>query len=140
MPWDRIFLGGNISASGLSAERQRMEVIAQNIASANARMPDGTPYRRQEILFEALLADTPGPDGMNGVRVVGTEEDTETPFPRVFDPGHPNADDQGMVTMPNVRLPIEMVNLITANRAYEANLKALQSYRQMLEQTLNLLR
>jgi flagellar basal-body rod protein FlgC len=145
MAFDQLLVGGNISASGLMAERLRMEVIANNIANAmSTRSPDGGPYRRQDVLFETVMNEqtlgNPGvtPD-MGGVRVAGIVADNSE-LPRIHDPGHPDADDSGFVTMPNVFLPIEMVNLMTASRAYEANLKVLQTLRQQLEQTLTLLR
>jgi flagellar basal-body rod protein FlgC len=143
-------VGGNISASGLSAERLRMEVIANNIANATStRSANGGPYRRQEVLFEAVMneqslgapsvAQAPGGVGMGGVRVRGVVDDNSE-LPRIHDPSHPDADPAGFVTMPNVSLPIEMVNLMTASRAYEANLKVLQTLRQQLEQSLAILR
>lgn len=134
-----------ISASGLSAERYRMEVLASNVANAfTTRTPGGGPYRRQDVVFESLLRDGLAGGGPNapsgqGVRVVGVADDP-TDFPRVFNPGHPDADGNGFVLMPNVSLPIEMVNLMTASRAYEANLKVLQALRQQMEQVLTLLR
>jgi flagellar basal-body rod protein FlgC len=76
---------------------------------------------------------------LGGVRIVGVVPDGSE-LPRIHDPGHPDADADGFVTMPNVFLPIEMVNLMTASRAYEANLKVLQNLRQQMEQTLSLLR
>ena len=144
MSLSRILSAPNISASGLAAERQRMEVIANNIANAHStRSIDGGPYRRQQMLFaEALDSAATGgnsPQSLQGVRVLGVDTD-KTEFPKVYDPGHPDADDKGFVLMPNVSLPNEMVDLITASRAYEANLKALQLYRQMTEQSLSLLR
>lgn len=145
MSFDNMLVAGNISASGLTAERMRMEIIANNIANSMATSgPGGEPYRRQEILFEAVLRDQGAGMGsaghpFGGVRVVGIADD-RSELPRVYDPGHPHADEQGFVTMPNVFLPIEMVNLMTASRAYEANLKVLQTLRQQLEQTLVLLR
>lgn len=138
------FSGIDISASGLAAERYRMEVIANNIANAHAtRTPEGGPYRRQEVLFQATeksFAQSLFDSGaMAGVSIAGiTQDDTE--FPLVFNPGHPDANDDGMVAMPNVRVPFEMVDMITASRAYEANIKSLQSYQQMAEQTLAILR
>lgn len=144
MSLSRILSAPNISASGLAAERQRMEVIANNIANAHStRSIDGGPYRRQQMLFaEALDSAATGgtaPQSLHGVRVLGVDTD-KTEFPKVYDPGHPDADQEGFVLMPNVSLPNEMVDLITASRAYEANLKALQLYRQMTEQSLSLLR
>lgn len=144
MSFDRIFVGSAISASGLSAERQRMELVASNIANAHSTggVDGADPYRRREILFEAIanerLRGGNSPE-LRGVRVVGIREDASE-FPRIYQPGHPHADAEGFVTMPNVSLPMEMVDLMTATRSYEANLKALLAYRQMLEQSLNLLR
>ena len=157
MNFDNLYSSTNISASGLSAERFRMEVVANNIANANStRSANGGPYRRQEVVFAAMLdhsLSTRGegsrPDSVGGraglrlasagVQVVGTEDDS-TALHRVHNPGHPDADAGGFVTMPNVDLPVEMVNLITASRAYEANLRALQTFRQMAEQALTLMR
>jgi flagellar basal-body rod protein FlgC len=146
MAFDDLLIGGNISASGLSAERMRMEVIANNIANAlSTRGANGGAYRRQEILFEAVMNEqslgnpAASGSGLGGVRVAGVVDD-RSEMPRIFDPSHPDADDGGFVTMPNVFLPIEMVNLMTASRAYEANLKVLQTLRQQLEQTLTILR
>ena len=87
-----------------------------------------------------MIGGKPGPRlDSKGVQVVGTEDDTSA-LHRVHNPGHPDADADGFVTMPNVDLPVEMVNLITASRAYEANLRALQTFRQMAEQALTLMR
>ena len=145
MAFDKLLVAGSISASGLAAERMRMEVIANNIANAMAtRSAGGGPFRRQDVVFEALMSEFTG-DGsrprpeLGGVRIVGVVSD-QSELPRIHDPGHPDADPEGFVTMPNVFLPIEMVNLMTASRAYEANLKVLQNLRQQLEQTLTLLR
>jgi flagellar basal-body rod protein FlgC len=145
MSFDQILGTTNICASGLAAERLRMEVLAHNIANANStRTPNGGPFRRQDVVFAAVLHDHVGASGsemakLGGVQVVGVVEDPSE-LPRVFNPGHPDADDEGFVVMPNVQLPIEMVNLITASRAYEANLRVLQSFRQMSEQALSLAR
>jgi flagellar basal-body rod protein FlgC len=143
MAFDDLLVSGNISASGMSAERMRMEVIANNVANAMAtRSPNGGPYRRQDVVFETVLRDANYDSQtamLGGVRVAGIEDD-QSDLPRVHDPGHPDADADGFVSMPNVSLPIEMVNLMTASRAYEANLKVLQTLRQQLEQTLTLLR
>ena len=143
MAFDDLLVAGNISASGMTAERLRMEVIANNVANAlSTRTSSGGPYRRQDVLFETVLGDQlsigPGP-ALRGVRVVGVEDDPSE-LPRIHNPGHPDADEDGYVTMPNVFLPIEMVNLMTASRAYEANLKVLQTLRQQLEQSLALLK
>ena len=136
----------DISASGMSAERFRMEIVANNIANASVtRTPEGGAYRRKEVVFEAAMksaaANSGGNDqsGFAGVRVVEVIDD-RSEMPRVLNPGHPDADAEGFVTMPNVSLPIEMVNLITATRAYEANLKAAQSFVEMNQQALSIVR
>jgi flagellar basal-body rod protein FlgC len=145
MGFDQMFATANISASGLSAERFRMEVLAHNIANANTtRSPDGGPFRRQNVLFASVLNDQIASGSgdaakLGGVQVVGVVEDSSE-FPRVHNPGHPDADAEGFVVMPNVYLPVEMVNLVTASRAYEANVRVLQSFRQMSEQALALAR
>jgi flagellar basal-body rod protein FlgC len=149
MAFDDLLASANISASGLAAERLRMEVIASNVANAlSTRTSSGGPYRRQDVLFEAVMQDQLNMQGgkgphagapLGGVRVVGVQDDPSE-LPRIHDPGHPDADDEGFVTMPNVFLPIEMVNLMTASRAYEANLKVLQAFRQQHEQSLSLLK
>jgi flagellar basal-body rod protein FlgC len=147
MAFDDLLVSGNISASGMTAERTRLEVIANNVANAlSTRTASGGPFRRQDVLFEAVMQEqmngASGPPGSGvggGVRVVGIQDDPSE-MPRIHDPGHPDADSDGFVTMPNVSIPIEMVNLMTASRAYEANLKVLQTLRQQLEQALTLLK
>lgn len=138
-----LFRSADISASGMSAERLRMEVVANNIANARStRSADGGPYRRQQLVFaEALDGSARDPvRGMRGVQVVGRVEDPSD-FIEIRMPGHPDADPEtGIVRMPNVSLPNEMIDLITASRSYEANLKALSSLKDMIEQTLILLR
>src|SRR5438132_10116960 len=143
MPFNDLFAAGGISGSGMSAERFRMEVIANNIANANStRSANGGPFRRQDVVFAEVLgaASKPGatPE-LRGVQAVQLVED-QSEFIRVHMPGHPDADAEGFVLMPNVQLPIEMVNLLTAARAYEANLRAAQTFRDMNQQALNLLR
>jgi flagellar basal-body rod protein FlgC len=146
MAFDDTLSALNISASGLSAERLRMEVVANNIANAfSTRTPQGGAYRRREPVFTAVLDErlrhgaVRGADQLGGVAVEGIVED-QTDLPRVFNPGHPDADRNGLVTLPNVSLPLELVNLLTANRAYEANLRVAQAFRQQAEQALLLLR
>lgn len=145
MSMDNILSGMQISSSGLSAERMRMEVMAHNIANAHStRTPDGGPYRRQVVSFAAAMNQfaAPGqgqqPGDFGGVRVTGITKD-DSPLPLVYDPGHPDANEEGFVQMPNVTLPHEMVDLVTASRAYEANLKSMETFREMAEQALALL-
>src|SRR5262245_841975 len=133
----------DITASALAAERSRLSVIAQNIANAQVtRMPDGQPYRRQRVLFESVFKAAKGQKGdglpVGGVRARVAPDDS--PFQRVKQPGHPDADAEGWVNMPNVNVIDEMVDLLDASRTYEANLSALRTYRQMLQQTLEMTR
>ncbi len=137
-----LFAAADISASGLAAERLRLEVVANNIANAfSTRSPNGGPYRRQDVVFSAVLNQRLGGNRtpLGGVQVAGIVEDMSD-LRVVHNPGHPDANKDGYVTMPNVDLPVEMVNMITASRAYEANLRAMQFFRQMTEQSYGLLR
>lgn len=136
----RIFSSTQVAASGLSAERKRMEVVSNNIANAHStRTESGTAFRRRDVVFAAVNGNGRAADEFGGVQVLAVEEDLSE-LPRVYSPGHPDADDQGMLTMPNVSIPTEMVDLMTASRAYEANLRVLSTFRDMAEQTLTLLR
>ncbi|MCS7166760.1 MAG: flagellar basal body rod protein FlgC [Gemmatales bacterium] len=140
MIFENLFPITRISARGLSAEQRRMEVIANNLANAfSTRSLEGGPYRRKEVVFEALLRHHLRQPQLEGVRIAAIADDPSE-FPRVYQPGHPDADADGYVLYPNVSLPLEMVNLLTASRAYEANLKVLQTFRQMMEQAFVLLR
>ena len=143
-----VFAAADISASGLQAERMRMEVAASNIANSHAtRSPFGGPYRRQQVLFapQSLssfprLGHQPQQTSeLGGVAVQGLVND-QSPFPKVYNPGHPDADADGFLQMPNVVVPMELVDLMTASRAYEANLKSLETFRRMAQQTLSLMR
>ena len=145
MSLDKILSGMQISSSGLSAERLRMEVMANNIANAHStRTPEGGPYKRQRVTFAAAMNHIAGPErgrqvgDFGGVRVMGVTSD-DSPHPLVYDPGHPDANEEGFVKMPNVTLPHEMVDLVTASRAYEANLKSMETFKEMAEQALALL-
>jgi flagellar basal-body rod protein FlgC len=138
-----------ISASGLTAERMRMDVIAENIANANSTRGPNGPYRRHEVIVEAktgggVSASAPGaaggPGGVEGgVEVVGIAEDP-SPLRAVYDPGNPDADDQGYVYMPNVNPVTEMVDMTTATRAYEANVTAMNDAKNMALKALDILR
>jgi flagellar basal-body rod protein FlgC len=142
---DRLFGPMSISASGMAAERLRMEVIANNIANAQTtRTPGGGPFRRQDVVFAAMpgISESSGSGrsgSLGGVKAVEVVDDPSPPV-SVLIPGHPDADSTGHVMMPDVKLPYEMANLMTAMRAYEANLKAAQAYRQVSEQALAILR
>ena len=128
----------NVSASGMSAERLRMDVIAANLANANTtRGANGQPYQRQEVILQEKSASFG--EVLGGVMVAGIVNDP-TPPRRVYDPGHPDADKDGYVTMPNVNTVTEMTDLISASRSYEANVTAMQTAKQMFSKTLDLLR
>jgi flagellar basal-body rod protein FlgC len=140
----------DISASGLMAERTRMDVTSENLANAQSTGgPDGQPYRRKDVVLRqaggfagALQAAAAGAGSRSearGVEVAAVVEDGQ-PNRRVYDPGHPDADAEGYVEMPNVNTVTEMVDLISASRAYEANVTALQTAKAMFTKTLELLK
>lgn len=127
-----IFNSFNISASGMTAERYRMDIMAENLANAHTtRTEDGTPYRRKVVTFEerpeqaktfsSFLGSASSRFKGQGVRVGKVMEDEWTQMTMVYDPSHPDADENGYVTYPNVNIITEMTNLIDASRAYEAN-------------------
>ena len=136
-----------ISASALSAERLRLDTIASNLANAQTtRTPDGGPYRRRNVVlqakemnsdFGATLDELNQRDARQGVAVVDVVED-QSPPRLVFDPGHPDADAQGQVAYPNVDPISEMVDLMTATRAYEANVQAVNATKKMAEAALGI--
>ncbi|MDQ2085899.1 flagellar basal body rod protein FlgC [Herbivorax sp. ANBcel31] len=135
----------DIGASGLTAQRLRMDTISQNIANVNTtRTENGEPYRRRTAIFEEKSPDPPFAeylDGANsagkGVRVSRVTEDM-TPFRRMHDPGHPEADEEGYVMMPNIDVITEMVNMISATRAYEANVTAINTSKNMSMKALEI--
>jgi len=126
------FSSMRVSATGLTAQRARMDVISRNIANAQTtRTPSGGPYRREHVVFQTL--------SNGGVAVSGVEE-SQGELPRVANPGHPDADRDGMVTMPDVDMVVEMVDMISATRSYEANLAAVTSTKRMIARALDLAR
>ena len=127
------FSSFDISASGISAQRTRMDVIANNVANAEStHTPEGGPYRRQVVTFRAVYEDAMGNRPVpGGVKVEGVTEDP-TDYRMVYDPGHPDADASGYVKMPNVNVVEEMVDMISATRAYEANVTALNATKSMI--------
>lgn len=137
-----IIPGFNATASALNAERVRMEVISRNIANANTtRDLDGKPFQRQQVVFETMLDQQQGLNGSGSdsgvVRIARIEKDTKPPI-LVFNPGHPDANDEGMVSMPNVNTHEEMADLMSASRAYEANLAVVRISRNMATQTMSI--
>jgi flagellar basal-body rod protein FlgC len=143
---DGFYSSTEVSASGLSAERLAMDVIANNIANASTtRTPQGGSFKRQLVVFaqkadvtDAAASDEAG-NGMAGVSVEGIISD-QSPDRMVFDPTHPDADARGYVHMPNIQVVKEMVDLMTASRAYEANVTAIQEARQMDNSSMNILK
>lgn len=131
----------NINASGMTAQRFRSDVISENIANVKTtRTEDGTPYRRQIVTFEEkqttpfsnVLQRTREAAVGNGVKVSKLTEDYDTDFVKTYDPSHPDADEDGYVTYPNVNIVTEMTNLIDASRSYEANATAFESSKGMM--------
>ncbi|MGO8705148.1 MAG: flagellar basal body rod protein FlgC [Candidatus Brocadiia bacterium] len=134
----------DISASGLSAQRMRMNVIASNIANANSLVtPEGGPYRRREVTFSTVLKGAaaeglPGQE-LGGVSVASITV-SKTPPKTIYDPEHPMADKKGYVQVPDVDVTKEMVDMVSAQREYEANLSAMKAYREMVRSSLTILR
>lgn len=138
-PLSKLFGGFRIAATGLEAERARVDTIARNIANSRVtRMPDtGEAYRREVVHFKPLLERLGnGKKEVMGVEVSKIEGDFTTPFEEVFDPSHPDADADGIVRYPNVSTVHEMADLITAVRAYEANLSIQQNFEKMADRAL----
>lgn len=134
-----VISGMNTSASGMTAQRLRMDIISQNIANVNStRGEDGTPYKRKTVAFEEkdvtpfaqILMKTSGKVG-NGVKVTSISQDNETQMRQVYDPSHPDANAEGYVTYPNVNVVQEMTDLIDATRSYEANVTAFNASKNM---------
>jgi flagellar basal-body rod protein FlgC len=141
-----LFTSFDISDSGLTAERLRMDIISNNIANVNTTITeDGTPYKRQMPVFQARLnksltsfeKGTERQFSGNGVRVIEVAED-QAPFKKMYDPSHPHADKEGYVKMPNVNVIKEMVDMITASRAYEANISVMTNSKNMFKRALDL--
>ena len=170
-----IFTSFDINASGMTAERYRMDIIAENVANTNTtRTEDGTPYRRKVVVFEEknsnsqtrfkhvlskaadhyagyalpnaeerysghVLCNSRHRDSGIGVKVTGVYEDQWTQMKMVYDPSHPDADENGYVTYPNVDTITEMTNLIDASRAYEANATAFTASKNIATTGLNMM-
>lgn len=148
-----MFTSFDVSASGMTAQRYRMDVIAENVANANTtRTEDGSPYVRKVVNFQAInvngsshTADFASHLGHasqkyngTGVKITGTFEDNKTPMVKAYDPSHPDADENGYVTYPNVSIVTEMTNMIDASRSYEANATAFSASKNMASQGLNI--
>jgi flagellar basal-body rod protein FlgC len=135
--------GIGISSTGLDAESLRMKVLANNVANSQSHGLDGEPYRRREVLFAAKLSDAIGmgktTDQMQGVEVTDIVE-SEQPFKVVYRPGHPYADEEGYVKLPNVNMVEEMVDMMNSSRAYQANLSAVKIGKSMAQEALDMLK
>lgn len=140
-----IFNAIDAAASGLTAERLRLDVISNNIANANTtRTAAGGAYRRQMVIFQPRTGQQSFLQILNnqivvgeGVRVVGIKED-DSPLRKVYDPQHPDANREGYVEMPNIHIVSEMVDMITATRAYEANVAAVNAAKGMAMKALEI--
>jgi len=140
-----LFTAIDAAGSGMTAERLRLDVISNNIANANTtRTAEGGPYRRQIVIFQPrstnasfgeLLTGLTEPG--TGVRVVGIIKD-QSPFRLVYDPSHPDANRDGYVAMPNVNIVAEMVDMMTASRAYEANVAAINAAKSMAMRAIDI--
>ena len=132
------------AASGMTAERLRLDVISNNIANVNTtRTADGGPYRRQFVVFEPRPGDGSFSRALNrqlqlnGVKVTGIKKD-DSPPRMIYEPGHPDADADGYVKMPNINIITEMVDMMTASRAYEANVAAVNVAKSMMLKALEI--
>ena len=157
-----MFTSFDISATGLSAERYRMDIISENVANANTtRTEDGSPYKRKVVTFATQETDNSRPfghvldslvgDGRTqknvvsedaigyGVKITKVSEDNHSEMKMVYDPSHPDADENGYVTYPNVDIVTEMTNLIDASRAYEANATAFSASKSIAMKGIGLL-
>lgn len=136
-----------ISSSGLAAQRTRMKTISSNIANINTtRTPGGGPYRRKETIFAAMpsnksfhdeLVSQEKDDGTRHVKVVGVVEDSRPPK-MMYDPNHPDANEEGYVELPNVDLVEEVTNMMIAKRSFEANIAAINATKNMIMKSLEI--
>ena len=145
-----MFTAFDISASGLTAQRYRMDIISENVANANTtRTQNGDPYVRKVVYFEEkgvrgsdtfshVLNSVSKNYAGKGVKVAKVLEDRKTPQNMVYDPSHPDADENGYVMYPNVNIITEMTNLIDASRSYEAKATAFEAAKAMTQQGLSI--
>lgn len=141
-----LFQSFDISASGMTAERFRTDIISANIANVNSTSTaSGHPYRRKVVTFaergvtfQDVLKNTRNANVGNGVKVTSVTDDDTTDFIKKYDPSHPDADQDGYVSYPNVNIVTEMTNLIDASRAYEANTTAFNASKAMAQAGLQI--
>lgn len=137
----------SVSSSGMGAQRARAEILAQNLANADTtRTPEGGPYRRQDVVFEAEQQTQPFSSVMSqalespvGVRVAEVVTDDRDPIKRYL-PGHPDADKEGYVAVPRVNAAEDMVDLMGASRGYQANVAAMSAVKDMIQRSIDLLK
>jgi len=123
----------DISASALSAQSQRLNVAASNLANADSIAgPDGETYRAKQVVFESRTRG-----GIGGVDTAGVIQ-SSAPLPREYDPSHPMADDEGYITRPDVEPVHEMINMLSASRSYQANVEVMNTSKQLIMKTLTL--
>jgi flagellar basal-body rod protein FlgC len=136
----------DVGASALKAERTHLNVISMNLANAKTtRTVDGGPYRRKEVVFKETEVETPFSKAMNaaldqevkGVRVESIRNDSR-PLKQVYEPGHPDADDEGYVSYPDINVVEEMTNMLQAMRAYEANVSTITTSKNMFTKALEI--
>ncbi len=135
-----------ISASGLTSQRIRMNVVSSNLANSNTtRTAEGGPYKRKDVIFTSQplrnsfqdMLTSQVNENLSGVKVTGIISDTKPPLLK-YDPGHPDADKNGYVAMPNINVITEMVNMMSAARSYEANVTAVKTTKQMVQKALDI--
>lgn len=125
----------DVAGSAMTAQSQRLNVVASNLANADsASGPDGKPYKAKQVVFSTEMMGAPE---NSGVRVTSVIEDP-SPLKQMYQPGHPMADEKGYVAMPNVNVVEEMVNMISASRAYQNNVETLNTARSLLMKTLTI--
>jgi flagellar basal-body rod protein FlgC len=138
----------SVSGSGMAAQRSRMTVVAGNLAnSETTRTPDGGPYRRRDILFQSVPVDgefsaqldglSEGSGGAQGVEVVGVKQSGRPPR-KIFDPNHPDANSEGYVSLPDINVMEEMVDMLSAVRSYEANLTTFNTTKSLIRKLLDM--
>ena len=142
-----MFNAMEISSSGLSAQRTRMKVISSNIANINTtRTPSGGPYRRRDVIFGALPAEKNFQEellsqtvdkGTRHVKVLGVVEDSRAPKLK-YDPNHPDANEEGYVSLPNIDIAEEMTNLMISKRSFEANIASINATKNMITNALEI--
>jgi len=134
----QLLTGIQNTAAALDAEHTRLDVISENIANANTTHgPDGKPYQRQVVVFETALQQAVGAEGsqLPAMQVARIEKDPRPPL-KIYDPGNPDADKNGMIDTPNINIHEEMADMISASRTFEANLAVVKNARAMAMQTL----